>query len=58
MLIYTCTAAQFAAVPSFGVHFSMCVTVRTERAYGSFCTTGLLMALRKNQPLVPHHFLG
>ena len=27
MLIYMCTAALFAEIPSFGVHLSMCLTV-------------------------------
>ena len=33
MLIYICTAAQSAEILSFGVHLSMCFTVRKERAY-------------------------
>ena len=61
MLIHMCTAAQFAESLSFGVHLSMCFHCEQGKGIHGTCFScgmWLLMAVRKNQPLVTRHFLA
>ena len=46
MLIYMCIAAQFAELLSFGVHLSMCFTVRKGRAYITWALETFFPVLR------------